>query len=131
MACLFRGDAELGGFTQQGADEVGPKLFGAGDDQSLPSSGCYKHSYSSPLVENAVFDQTVDALVSSRRIDAVKGREFVGRRNGYFFLKDAINDVVLDLLRDLHEDRFARFDQGLSAFSGCCCPIPSPRRFTG
>src|ERR1700712_210261 len=103
-------DAAFCRLDEQGAEVFCAELRTTFGEQLLSRTGGYEHPDASSLVEDSAFDEHVHALSGRCRVDAMKGGELVRRRNLRLFWQHSLDDVVLDLLSDLHEDRSAVFD---------------------
>jgi len=64
-----------------------------------------EHADAAALVEHAGVDEKRDALEGGGGIDAVERRELVDRRHLRALDQGAVDDLVLDLLGELPEDR--------------------------
>ena len=81
------------------------ELVAALGHEAGPGARGDEHADSSLLVEDPVVDEQVHALAGGGRVDPVERGELVGRGHLGLLGQRAGDDVVLDLLGDLQEDR--------------------------
>src|SRR5690606_4198057 len=101
------GEAELSGLR----DEWGDVGVGEGRlalaEHLLASAGGDEHADSAALVEDPFVDEHVHSLGCGCGVDTGEGGDLVRRRRLVLFSEGAVDDLVLDHLGDLHEERLA------------------------
>src|SRR5690606_1666178 len=83
----------------------GPEPLAPFGDDPGPGACGDEHADSPLLVEDSLVDEDVHAFAGRGRVDAMERRELVGRRYLGLLGKRSAEDVVLDLLGELKEDR--------------------------
>src|SRR5699024_11340042 len=113
-------DAQVGGFAHQ-RDEVGiGEVVAAALSQPRDGAGGHEHAHSAPFDQHAGIGEQVQPLAGGGGVDPQEGGQLVGGGHRGALRVGAVEDPVLDLLRDGDVERLRLVEHSSPPVVGRC-----------